>query len=85
LATLVAARRIGLDRSVEAWVAHALAGPVEALPVTAEIAVAAGVLGRGFPGDPGDRIIYATARAESVPLVTRDRRLRTIDPDGTLW
>ena len=38
-----------------------------------------------FPGDPADRMIYATARAEGADLVTRDRRLRDYDPRGTLW
>jgi PIN domain nuclease of toxin-antitoxin system len=37
--------------------------------------VAAGQL-RSFHGDPGDRIIYATAAARKLPLVTKDARFR---------
>jgi PIN domain nuclease of toxin-antitoxin system len=29
-----------------------------------------------FPGDPADRLIYATAIEQGVRLVTKDRRLR---------
>jgi PIN domain nuclease of toxin-antitoxin system len=51
-----------LDRDVESWVAQALEA-VTAIPPTAEIALAAALLaGDGFPRDPADRIIYATAR-----------------------
>lgn len=58
---------------------------VEVVGVTAPAAVAAGLLGDDFPGDPVDRLLYATARARRAPLVTRDERLRRFDPDGTLW
>jgi PIN domain nuclease of toxin-antitoxin system len=54
--------RMRLDRDVESWVAQALEA-VTAIPPTAEIALAAALLaGDGFPRDPADRIIYATAR-----------------------
>lgn len=29
-----------------------------------------------FPGDPADRLIYATAVEYGCPLITKDRRLR---------
>jgi PIN domain nuclease of toxin-antitoxin system len=48
--------------------------------------VAAGLLdSRAFPGDPIDRLIYATARAANAPLVTRDEAIRAYDPRSTLW
>ena len=38
-----------------------------------------------FVRDPADRIIAATARAEGVPLVTRDTRLRRSPLVETVW
>ncbi len=40
------------------------------------VAAAAAALPASFPGDPADRIIYATAAERGWPLVTKDRRLR---------
>jgi len=78
LATKVAKGRLVLDREVDVWVRQALAHPrAELVPLTAEIAVAAGLLGRqGFHGDPADRMIAATALHHGVLLVTRDRAIR---------
>jgi PIN domain nuclease of toxin-antitoxin system len=87
LAMLVARGRISLDRDVGVWVNQALAGErVESLAPGPEVAVAAGLLDpRGFPGDPVDRLIYATARATGSTLVTRDAAIRAFDPRSTLW
>lgn len=84
---LVRKGRISLDRDVAAWVRQALApARVVPQPLTAKIAVAAGELdGDGFPGDPADRFIYATARACRARLVTRDEALLRHDAHGTLW
>lgn len=87
LATLVRRRRISLDRDVAAWVRQALA-PARVTPqlLPPEVAVAAGLLdGDDFPGDPADRLIYATARAHRAPLVTRDEKLRRFDARNTVW
>jgi PIN domain nuclease of toxin-antitoxin system len=87
VAMLTVRGRISLDRPVDAWVRQALARPrVEALPPGAPAAVAAGLLdGERFPGDPVDRLIYATAKALRAPLVTRDRALREYDARATVW
>lgn len=87
VATLTVRARISLDRSVETWIRQALAHPrSRTLPLTSEVAVQAGLLDREkFPGDPADRVIYATASAERVPLVTKDARLRSFDSRGTIW
>lgn len=84
---LVVRGRISLDRDIEAWVPQAFAQDrVEALAPSAEIAVAAGLLdSREFPGDPIDRLIYATARAANATLITRDEAIRAFDPRLTLW
>lgn len=87
VAMLVARRRISLDRDVATWVRQALAhARVRPQPLTADVAVAAGLLdGRGFPGDPADRFIYATAQASRAPLVTRDVAIRGFDARSTVW
>ncbi len=87
LAMLAVRGRISLDRDIGLWVRQALAqARVEALAPSAEIAVAAALLdSRSFPGDPVDRLIYATARATDARLITRDRAIRAFDPVATLW
>jgi PIN domain nuclease of toxin-antitoxin system len=86
--TMLAVRgRIALDRDVGLWVRQALADPrVEPLPPSAETAVAAGLLdAKRFPGDPIDRLIYATALAARARLVTRDAAIGAFDPELTIW
>jgi len=39
----------------------------------------------GFPGDPADRIIYATALDLGVRLVTRDAAIAGYDPARAVW
>jgi PIN domain nuclease of toxin-antitoxin system len=87
VAMLASRKRIALDRDVGVWVRQALAEPrVEPLPPSADIAVAAGLLdAQSFPGDPADRLIYATARANSAQLVTRDAAIQAFDPQLTVW
>jgi PIN domain nuclease of toxin-antitoxin system len=87
VAMLAARGRIELDREVAIWVRQALAeSRVATLAPSAEVTVAAGLLDRtAFPGDPVDRLIYATARAHSATLVTRDAAIRAFDADSTLW
>jgi PIN domain nuclease of toxin-antitoxin system len=87
VAMLAARGRIALDRDVGLWVRQALADKrVESLPPSAEIAVAAGLLdAKSFPGDPIDRLIYATALATRAHLVTRDAAIGAFDPELTIW
>jgi PIN domain nuclease of toxin-antitoxin system len=87
LAMLVARGRITLDRDVSSWVGQGLADArVEPLPPSAEVAVEAGLLdARSFPGDPADRLIYATARSLGATLITRDEAIRAFDSENTLW
>lgn len=86
VATLARRRRITLDREVAAWIRQAFApARVTSQPLSPEAAVAAGLLDDGFPGDPADRLIYATARAHRAPLVTRDERIRGFDARNTVW
>jgi PIN domain nuclease of toxin-antitoxin system len=86
VARATARRRIELDRDVRAWITQALAvDRVEPLELTHRVAAEAGMLGHDFPGDPVDRVIYATTVEHGTKLVTRDRVLRQLDPTRTVW
>jgi PIN domain nuclease of toxin-antitoxin system len=54
-------------------------------PVTPEIAALATQFPEDYPRDPSDRLIGATARAEGIPLVTRDERIRSSALLKTIW
>jgi PIN domain nuclease of toxin-antitoxin system len=77
VATLERLGRLVLDRTVTIWVRDLLQDRrVASAPLTPEAAVLAGQLGAVFPGDPIDRLLYATARDLRVPLISKDERLR---------
>jgi PIN domain nuclease of toxin-antitoxin system len=77
LATLHRRGRIVLDREPTAWVADLLQGGAVGLAeLSPEAATWAGQLDDAFPGDPIDRLLYATARDLRVPLVTKDESIR---------
>jgi PIN domain nuclease of toxin-antitoxin system len=76
--------RVRLKTPIRAWVRSALGRDrVQALPLTSAIALDAAQL--RFGADPFDRIIYATARGDDAPLVTRDERIRSFDTKLTVW
>lgn len=86
IAWLVRRRRILLDQNVGAWVRAALAPQAIAeLAPSAATAVRAGLLADSFPGDPADRLIYATAVERDALLVTADRAIRAYDPGRCVW
>lgn len=75
LAWLAAHERIVLTIPVAAWL-EGLARQVRTIGTTPAIAIAAVGLPGSFPGDPADRLIYATAVEHGWSLVTKDERLR---------
>jgi PIN domain nuclease of toxin-antitoxin system len=75
LAWLAENERIALTIPVRSWLDQ-LAGRVRTIPLSPAIAATAVSLPSTFPGDPADRLIYATAIEQGVRLVTKDRRLR---------
>jgi len=86
LAVLIQRGRLVLDRDVADWVRDALAVPgVEVLPLTPEIALAAGGPAFDLHGDPADRMIAATTLAHRARLVTKDERLRAVQGLDTVW
>jgi PIN domain nuclease of toxin-antitoxin system len=75
LAWLAHRERISLAISVHDWL-DGLAAQVRTIGLTPAVATTAVSLPTSFPGDPADRIIYATAVDRTWPLVTKDQRLR---------
>lgn len=75
LAWLAKHERIVVAIPIAAWLQQ-LAGQVRTIPVSPAIAATAVGLPSTFPGDPADRLIYATAIEYGWHLVTKDRRLR---------
>lgn len=75
LAWLAEHDRITLSVPVTTWLAR-LADDVRTIPITPSIAASAVSLPATFPGDPAERLIYATAVEQGFQLVTKDARLR---------
>ncbi|MFY9614342.1 MAG: PIN domain-containing protein [Candidatus Dormiibacterota bacterium] len=76
LAWLANHGRIILTIPLSSWLQR-LAAQVRTIGITPAIAAAAVALPASFPGDPADRLIYATAVEQGARLVTKDGRLRT--------
>lgn len=53
--------------------------------ITPEIAALATQFPASYPADPADRLIGATARAEGLVLITRDRKIRDSNLVNTVW
>ena len=76
LAWLARHERILVTIPIAAWLQR-MATQVRTIPVTPAIANTAVDLPSSFPGDPADRLIYATAIEHGWPLITKDERLRS--------
>jgi PIN domain nuclease of toxin-antitoxin system len=75
LAWLARNDRIVVAVPIRSWL-EVLAAQVRTIGITAPIASTAVDLPESFPGDPADRLIYATAVELGWQLVTKDARLR---------
>jgi PIN domain nuclease of toxin-antitoxin system len=75
LAWLATHERIVVSIPVRSWLAQ-LATRVRTVAITPAIADTAVALPSTFPGDPADRLIFATAVEHGWRLVTKDNRLR---------
>lgn len=75
LAWLATRGRIVVSIPIRSWLTG-LASRVRTLPITASLADAAVALPGSFPGDPADRLIFATAVEHGASLVTKDGRMR---------
>jgi PIN domain nuclease of toxin-antitoxin system len=83
LAWLARHERITLDVPIRSWLEELSTHvrPVGLTPAIADLAVS---LPRSFPGDPMDRVIYATAIEHGVKLVTKDRAITKADRSRSL-
>ena len=88
-AWLLARGRIEVESTHGAWphwLRNAASMPeLEILPLTVEVAIDSEHLGSGFPADPADRVIAATARVNRLTLITSDRAIRKSGAVRTLW
>jgi PIN domain nuclease of toxin-antitoxin system len=75
LAWLAEHRRIDVTGPIRVWL-QGLAAQVRTVSITPGIAATAAELSSPFPGDPMDRIIFATALENGWALVTRDESMR---------
>lgn len=76
LAWLASHERILVSIPIRSWLER-LSSQVRTVGITAAIADTAVSLPGSFPGDPADRLIYATAVEHGWRLVTKDKRLRS--------
>lgn len=86
LAWLARRERIVVTIPARSWLAR-LAAQVRTVGITPAVAHTAAALPSSFPGDPADRLIYATAVEQGWPLVTKDRRMRShrLLPSPAVW
>jgi len=85
VATLVHEGRVMLSMAPDSWFEALLALPgVRLAPMPPRTLMASAFLPGSQPSDPADRIIAATARAENLLLLTRDRKLLSYAADGHL-
>lgn len=75
LAWLAKHGRIVVRIPISSWLQQ-LAGYVRSVGISAAIAATGVSLPDSFPGDPADRLVYATAIENGWRLVTKDSRLR---------
>ena len=83
LGLLVSRARLRLTRPVADWFDdYVKRGGMTLAALTPRILADSSFLPGSPPADPADRIIIATARAENLTVVTRDRKILTYARDG---
>jgi len=83
VANAVERRRLELDRPLQEWFRDALQFPgPRVIDITPEIACATVRLPKAFQGDPGDRVLAATAITEHLALCTHDDDLLRFGKQG---
>jgi PIN domain nuclease of toxin-antitoxin system len=84
LAWLATHGRLDFTGTVEAFV-EKISSRTVIRPITAIIAVLANQFPATYSSDPGDRLIGATALADGMALVTKDRTIRDCKQIKTIW
>ncbi|MBP1315367.1 MULTISPECIES: type II toxin-antitoxin system VapC family toxin [unclassified Herbaspirillum] len=86
IAMLVEREKLVLSMEVERWMnTVSEIDAVRIVPMDVEILVKSVNLPGEFHKDPADRMIVATARKFSVPLVTKDDKIRAYPHVKTIW
>lgn len=83
LAWMARHERIVVNIPIRSWL-EGLAAQLRTIGLTPAIADAAVSLPSSFPGDPADRLIYATAIEHGLKLVSKDRTIRDHDRPRSL-
>ena len=77
--------RLTLSRPFDIWIRDAAAADaIQVVPLDVEVVIALDGLPASFHGDPADRLIVSTARAQKLPLATYDAAIRK-SRVATLW
>ncbi len=83
LAWLAERQRIVIDVPIRSWL-EGLSAQMRTIGITPAIADSAVALPASFPGNPADRLIYATAIEHGVKLVTKDEAIAEHDRPRSL-
>jgi PIN domain nuclease of toxin-antitoxin system len=84
IATLFGRRRFQLAMSLESFLDE-LERRFVVLPINGRVCARMLSLPAGYPKDPADRVIGATALVEGMGLVTADREIRRAKVVRTIW
>lgn len=82
-AMLVQKGRLTFTIEVEQWIEFALQSVI-LLPITPSIAIASTRL-QNFHGDPADRLIIATCLEHSLPIISKDDKIRSTTLVQVIW
>jgi PIN domain nuclease of toxin-antitoxin system len=83
LAWLARDEHIAVTVPIRSWL-QGLSAQLRTIGVDPAVADTAVDLPASFPGDPADRLIYATAIEHGIDLVTKDRKIRDHDKPRSL-
>jgi PIN domain nuclease of toxin-antitoxin system len=84
LAWLATHNRLEITGTADAFVEE-ITSRTAIRPITAKVAVLANQLPATYSSDPCDRLIGATALAEGINLVTKDKTIRDCKQIKTIW
>jgi PIN domain nuclease of toxin-antitoxin system len=84
IATLFGKRQFHLELNLESFL-NELERRFVVLPISARACARMLSLPAGYPKDPADRVIGATALVEGMGLITADREIRRAKVVGTIW
>ncbi len=77
-------KRIGIEISIESFL-YEVERRFVVLPITRDVCVQTLAFPPGYPKDPADRIIGATALVQGLTLVTADQAIRKSGAVPTIW